>query len=389
MTRVQNLAAIVTCVLAALANAGAVTALGLGAFVLPGVVGAALFGSLLAARRKSAAALIVGAVLILGWSELVNVWSGSDNGPAARATFAAAVWTLLGVVVARSKSPTLFLATVAGAVCSALLLGAGGEARSVAVAAVVSALLTLGWLERSRRNWTMQPARAPAFVVLAVLAGAVAAGAVLLQVHRDHRVPKVLAAGKPYPKIKPPWSDPLGIAKTVAKPPHRITQPPPTGPHAKKHGPLAHVWLYVGGGILLLALMAIAARLVLVRLAWRRLRRRLASGSPAEQVTGAWAWMRIRLAAYRLPLAASLSPDLVAAGGAGRDLPEEAAGQLQTLAAAASTAAFGDGRSLAAGDVAAAWSAAASAEESVRGFRGKWTRMALALRAPALKVRPQ
>jgi hypothetical protein len=99
--------------------------------------------------------------------------------------------------------------------------------------------------------------------------------------------------------------------------------------------------------------------------------------------------MRIRLEAYRLPLAASLSPDLVAAGGTGRDLPEEAADHLQTLAAAAATAAFSDGRSLADGDAVAAWTAAGRAEASVRDFRGKWTRIALALRAPALKVRPQ
>lgn len=389
MTRTQNLAVIVTCLLAALANAGAVTVLGLAAFVLPGVVGAALFGSFLASRRKSAAALIVGAVLVLGWAELVHTWVGGTYGPAARATFAAAVWTLVGVVVARSGSPSLFLVAVSGSVCSALLLGAGGEARSVAVVAVVSAVLTLGWLERSRRNWTMQPSRAPALFVLSLLVGAVAAGAVLAQVHNDHRVPAVLAAGKPYPKIKPPWSDPLGIAKTPKIAPVGRHQQPPPPPYGTKHGAFSSTWLYVGAGILLLALAAVAARLLLVRLAWRRVRRRLASGSPAEQVTGAWAWMRIRLEAYRLPLAASLSPDLVAAGGTGRDLPEEAVDQLQTLAAAAATAAFSDGRSLAADDVIAAWTAAGRAEASVRDFRGKWTRIALSLRAPALNVRPQ
>ena len=133
MTRAQNLAVIVTCLLAAMTNAGAVTVFGFVAFVLPGVVAAAVFGSFLAARRKSGAALILGGVLILGWSELVNISGGSADGPVARATFAAAGWTLGGVVVARSGSPAFFLVTVAGSVCSALLLGAGGEARSVAV----------------------------------------------------------------------------------------------------------------------------------------------------------------------------------------------------------------------------------------------------------------
>ena len=66
MIRAQNLAVIGTSLLAAMTNAGAVTVLGLAAFLLPGVVGAALFGSFLAVRRKSAAALILGGVLILG-----------------------------------------------------------------------------------------------------------------------------------------------------------------------------------------------------------------------------------------------------------------------------------------------------------------------------------
>jgi hypothetical protein len=413
MTRAQNLAVIVTCLLAAMAYAGAVTVRGLVTFVLPGVVAAAFFGSFLAARRKSGAALILGGVLILGWSELVNIWSGSANGPAARTSFAAAGWALVGVVVARSGSPAFFLATVAGSVCSALLLGAGGEVRSVAVAAVVSAALTLGWIERSRRNWNAPPSRAPALVVLSLLVGAVAVGAVLLQVQRDHRLPEALAAGQAYPGIEPPWFDPLGTSeKSLQKPPlgrtttpqtgkssqkpppGRTRTPPPrprTHPRVTKHVPSSSstIWLYVIAGILLLLALVIAARLLFVRLAWRRLRRRLASGSPAEQVTGAWAWMRIRLEAYRLPLAASLSPDLVAAGSAGPDLPADAVDQLQTLAAVAATAAFSDGRSLAADDVAAAWTAAGRAEASVRDFRSKWTRVALALRRPALRVRPQ
>jgi hypothetical protein len=99
--------------------------------------------------------------------------------------------------------------------------------------------------------------------------------------------------------------------------------------------------------------------------------------------------MRIRLEAYRLPLAASLSPDLVATGRTGRDMPEDAVDHLQALAATAATAAFSDGRSLADDDAVAAWMAAGRAEASIRDFRSKWTRVALALRGPALRVRPQ
>jgi hypothetical protein len=49
-------------------------------------------------------------------------------------------------------------------------------------------------------------------------------------------------------------------------------------------------------GVLLLVL-AVAVRLLAVHIAWRRQRRRLAAGVPAEQIVGAWMWMRLRLAA--------------------------------------------------------------------------------------------
>ena len=45
-------------------------------------------------------------------------------------------------------------------------LGAAGEVRIVAVAAAVCAALTLGWIERSRRNWTAPPRRGIALVLL-------------------------------------------------------------------------------------------------------------------------------------------------------------------------------------------------------------------------------
>jgi hypothetical protein len=246
-------------------------------------------------------------------------------------------------------------------------------------------------------------------VVLSLLVGAVAVGAVLLQVHHDRRVPEALAAGQSYPTLRPPWTDPLGMTR-IARISRPVSQTSPRGsapqnekpsqaqrstptrsrtpPQTTKHAPASRIWLYVLAGILLFVL-ALAARLLLVRLAWRRLRRRLGAGSPAERVTGAWAWMRIRLEAYRLPLGASLSPDLVAAGRPAGDLPEEAVGPLQALAAAATTAAFAGDRSLADDDVAAAWTAAGRTEASVRSVRSRWARAGFALRGPALKVRPQ
>jgi len=413
---VQQLAVVGTCLLAAMTNAGAVTAFALAVFLLPGVAMAAVFGSFLAARRMFGTALIFGGLLALGWSELVNIWSGNANGPAARATFVAAGCTLVAVVVAQSRSPALFLVAVAGSVCSALLLGAGGEIRIVAVAATVAAALTLGSIERSQRNWTAQPRRGPALVMLSLLLGAVAVGVVLLQAQRDSRQPQALASGLAYPGIKPPWTDPLGTAaNALSRPPtpQAIPQlqnsdrlnPRPTkheqpttkastaaSSHATRSRNASRpntsrfrIWLYVLVGILLLAL-ALGARLLAVRLAWLRLRRRLVAGAPAQQITGAWAWMRLRLEVCRLPLPPAVSPDVVAAGAAGLDLPAEVFVPLRALATSTTSAAFANEQSLGAAEVIAAWTAADRAGASARGLLTRPARVRLAFRRPAPKV---
>ncbi len=417
ITRLQRLGVVVTCVVAAMSFAGAVTTVGL-AFVLAGVLATAVVGSLLAARNLFGTALVLGGALVVAWSEVVNVWSGIADGPAARSTAVAAACTLIAVVAARSSTPALFLLPIGGMVCGALLLGAGSEVRTVAVVTAVSAALTLGSIERSRRNWAAPPRRAPAFALLLLLVGAIAAAAVLLQVHHDSRPPEALATGRVYPHIKPPWKDPLGTVtnriggrgprgeggappppppKTQHQkpPPHsRHNPPPPNRTHPPppktlvhpKQPPPSRIWLYVLIGVLLV-LLAIAARLLAVRLAWRRLRRRLASGTPAEQITGAWAWMRIRLDAWRLPLAAAVSPDLLVAGGAGSAFPPEVFSPLQALAATTTTAAFAGSRSLGDADATEAWTAAGRVDETAHGFLPRRTRAWLAFRGPASRAR--
>ena len=86
MTRGQQLAVAVTCLVAAVTYAGAVTTWAMGLFVLPGVAGAALLATLLTARRMSGMAIGVVGALVLGWAELANIWTGTANGPAARST---------------------------------------------------------------------------------------------------------------------------------------------------------------------------------------------------------------------------------------------------------------------------------------------------------------
>ena len=127
MTRGQQLAVIGTCVIGSLAYAGVVTTLAMGLFVLPGVAGAACIASVLAARRMSGMAIGVVGALVVGWAELANLWTGTANGPAARSTAFAAVWTLLAVVFAYSRWPGLFLTGVVGLIAGALALGASGR----------------------------------------------------------------------------------------------------------------------------------------------------------------------------------------------------------------------------------------------------------------------
>jgi hypothetical protein len=406
VTRAQQLAVGVTCLVAAVTYAGAVTTWAMGLFVFPGVAGAALLASLLAARRMSGMAIGVVGALVLGWAELANIWTGTANGPAARSTAFAAGWTVIAVVLAHSHWPALFLGGVAGVVVGAVDLGAAGEVRIVVVAAAVCAALTLGWIERSHRNWTAPPRRGIGLVLLSLLAGAAATGAVLLQAHEDPRHPQQVTQGRQYPEIKPAWTDPL--AQQLTNPGAKQARPHPK-PHTPRHAskPAAKqetrshpapvqkrssrsIWLYVVAAIVLVVLVLaalLAARLLSTRFAWRRVRRRLAAGAPPDQVTGAWAWTRMRLEACRLPLAVDVSPDLVVTRRAMDDFPADVYLPLQALAAATTTAAFSHEQSLGAAEVDVAWTAAGQADESARELLTRRARARLAFRGPASTVR--
>jgi hypothetical protein len=393
VTRGQQLAVAITCLVAAVTYAGAVTTWAMGLFVLPGVAGAALLASLLVARRMPGMALAVVGALALGWAELANIWTGTANGPAARSTLFAAGCTLVAVVFAHSRRPALFLAGVVGVVVGALVLGAAGEVRIVAVAAAVCAALTLGWIEQARRNWTAPPRRVITLVLLSLLAGATAAGAVLLQAQKDQRHPALSTQGREYPGIRPPWTDPL--AKTSATPrattlraprPHPKPQTPARShPASGRKHPSRSIWFYVVAAMVLVTLVLatlMVARLLFARFAWWRVRRRLAAGAPADRVTGAWAWTRMRLEACRLPLAVDVSPDVVVARRAMHDVPANVYAPLRRLAAATTTAAFSREQSPSPGEVAAAWRAAGKTVDSAREGLTRGGRARLAFRVP-------
>jgi hypothetical protein len=201
-------------------------------------------------------------------------------------------------------------------------------------------------------------------------------------------------------------SDELGVtaAEDTANPSSSSTKPDAPTPTSRTDAPSTArpdtapagkqtsrpFWLYVVVAIalpLLLLAALLAARLLSTRLAWRRVRRRLAAGAPPDQVTGAWAWTRMRLEACRLPLAADRSPDVVVAGRAMDDIPANVNTPLQALAAATTTAAFSHEQSLGAAEVAGAWTAADEADESAREHLTRRARARLAFRGPASTVR--
>jgi hypothetical protein len=308
---------------------------------------------------------------------------------------------LVAVVFAYSRWPALFFAGVVGLVAAALALGAAGEVGIVAIAAAVCAALTLGAIERSRRNWTAPPRRGIALISLSLLAGMAATGAVLLQAHNDPRDPVLVAQGRQFPGIKPAWTDPLAAdsasggtaARQVTSPQTpRQTSKPAAKPATESHGgPVRQaasrsIWSYVVAAIVLVVLVLtalVATRLLSTRLAWRRTRRRLALGAPADQVIGAWAWTRMRLEACRLPLAVALSPDLVVAGRAMDTVPADVYMPLQALAARATTAAFAREPSLRTSEVAVAWRVADKAAKLAREHLTRSARTRLAFRGPA------
>ena len=226
---------------------------------------------------------------------------------------------------------------------------------------------------------------------------------------KDPRQPLLFTQGREYPGIKAAWTDPLATASNALGVTATQHSSNPPGPSPKPHAPRPtsnpaakhatppdpapvrqhtsrSIWFYVFAAIVLVVLVLaalLAARLLSTRFAWRRVRRRLAAGAPPDQVTGAWAWTRMRLEACRLPLGVDVSPDVVVARRAMDDVPVGVYTPLRALAAATIKAAFSHEQSLSAGEVAAAWRAAGRADESAREGLTRRARLRLAFRGPA------
>ena len=111
--------------------------------------------------------------------------------------------------------------------------------------------------------------------------------------------------------------------------------------------------------LLLLLVLAVLAFVTWRLMRWwklRQLKARLRSGTPSEQVVGAWLWTRNRLQARGLPLDPRISPDLIEESTLLALLTPAAQAGMHDLAQLVSDAAFAGGaRSF---DPEAAWEAA-------------------------------
>jgi hypothetical protein len=307
------------CVTAALAYSGAVTLLAMLAYLLPAVVVTAAVTFRTAGASVRAAAF-VGLGLSLALAEVVNLVSGTGNGPAARSTFTAAAFTALAVALVTSRRPALFLVGVAGVVVGALALGAGAEVAPVAVGTAVVSVVALGVVESSSRRWTERSRGLVVLLVAALLVG-VAVAVVALQADRERgeAAPAVLAPGAVAATIRPPQAlgDPDPLSATPTPTPTRES-PSPVPESAAPDVSVVWTWL----GLLLLALVVlVVGRLGCVWLRWRLLRRRLRRGAPADRVAGAWQWSVRRLRAAGWPVPASLSADRAASAAEVGGLP--------------------------------------------------------------------
>lgn len=316
----RSIAAGTCCVVAALAYSGAVTVVALLTFILPSLLLVTVVTAGVA-RRSVRLAAFSGLATALAVAEVVNLTSGTGNGPAARSTFAAAAFTALAVAAASSPAPALFTAGVVGVVVGALGLGAGSEIAPVAVATAVATIVGLAVVEASRRRWTRRPPQLVAVLVLTLLVGAVVAAIALQADRRLDGEPAVLAPGAVQPSIKPPQAlgDPDSEPTVTPRPSDSAdTSAPP--PSSEPDVPVGTIWL-VALMVVLTLLVVLALRMLWVALSWRLLRRGLRRGSSSEQIAGAWVWSTRRLRAAGWPMPPSLSADAVSAGHGTNTLP--------------------------------------------------------------------
>lgn len=368
----SGLALVLTCLLAASTYSGAITTTALLIFVLPCLVFTVLAGFRF--RGSTLPALLTVGLVGLASSEVVNLLSGADYGPAARSSFLSASGSGAVIVLAASAAPALMLLPVAAMIAGALALGAAQEVRGPSAATAVMALVALAVVERRRRS--------PVGLQLDVLGVAVpllisvVLGVLLINVQnvrfdKEPYLPfpdSVRAEIRPFSQPSPtpsPTPRPTVNPTPSASPSQTAAEPPAARPR-----PTNQLLLNV-----LLFLLVLLSPLLVWLLArgrsiasWRRAGQRLQQGSGKQVVTGAWVWAAARRASLGDGFDRWESPDVLLASGV-----LAADQRLTELATLVSRAAFSSahtsdeqGRE--------AWATAASAWQDARAASPSWRR---------------
>ncbi len=361
------------CLAACGAFLGAVTPRAVLVFVVP----ASLLGSAVAAAvrpGRPGTALVLLASTSLAWAEVVNLLSGTASGPAARSSAVAAALSGLAVLACTTTRPALFLLPVVAVVVGALSLGAGAEVGPVALAVAVLAVPALRAVQQGQDRWRSRPADrvvACLGLVAALLGGA--AGLALTPA----RAPAVLFPGQAEPAVR------AGLPDVVSR---DVPPPPPAAAadradDADADADLLPTVLVAVLALVVLAALALLVRLLAVRVAWRRLRRRCDSGDLRTRTSGAWPWLRARLHALGVAVPPEVSPDRAHRAEALRELPDDARAGLDRLTPIVVRAGFSSA-GVSRAEYRAAWAAADEITAAARTASSRTRRVRAVLRRP-------
>jgi hypothetical protein len=391
-SRTAQLAVLASCLIATGCFAGAVTQRALFCFVLPGLILGACAVEVLQSSFSWRSALSVSIGLCLAWAEVANLATGTSNGPAAKATFAAGALTSAALAASATRMPALFLLPMSGVVVAADLYGAGDEVPLLAVLTGGAAVVALASVESARRRGGRPGSVRESYwsvAALALLIMVAGSAAVLTQVRHDGRHPHTALSAIRNSAVRPFWGDPFpSTATTRAKRHHSPAAPPRIPPthHSPEHRSGSHAWALIVLALLVALAMSIAIRLLLVRRAWAHALRILRA-DPPEGMVGAWIWATLRFRAYRMPLPPQLSPDRVARGAPIHEVPPDTAEPLRQLGLLVAPVAFRSPHAVADTEgVDAAWGLAKAACAAAEGSLGGLGRLRVRFVAPGAFV---
>ena len=183
----------------------------------------------------------------------------------------------------------------------------------------------------------------------------------------------------PTTTAEPPTAPPSAVPTspppppTTAPPPSAVPTPPSTVDPVDRDTVDATSIVVVSALVLVLLVLLLVAvaviRRVLAWVRWRRLRRRLGTGSPRDRIVGAWTWVRLRRVRYDEPLPVSASPDVASTARA--PFADRA---LQDVAQRAARVAYDPTSTPSNAEADAAWSAAlvAGGAPDGAGARLRW-----------------